>query len=139
METDSKKGLQIGLKGWLIIIAIMILFVIPLLTAVLSIRFPLARYVMEWKEAKKAEKNYSYRGTEYSYFNADSEASRQAFEDIAFYFNDLDWEEYIAPILKTAANPGEAAMVIKNELGIDLADYNIDVNEAWANENAENQ
>ena len=95
-----------------------VLFVIPMLAAMLAIKFPLADLVNE-KESYK-----TYEGTKYSYFYVDDEKQAQKdFEDIAYYFQDKDLSKEIYAIIKTAVNPGEGAQVLKDELHIDLSDF----------------
>ena len=95
-----------------------VLFVIPMLSAMLAIKFPLADLVNE-KESYK-----TYERTKYSYFYVDDEKQAQKdFEDIAYYFQDKDLSKEIYVIIKTAANPGEGAQVLKDELHIDLSDF----------------
>ena len=95
-----------------------VLFVIPMLAAMLAIKFPLADLVNE-KESYK-----TYERTKYSYFYVDDEKQAQKdFEDIAYYFQDKDLSKEIYVIIKMAANPGEGAQVLKDELHIDLSDF----------------
>ena len=95
-----------------------VLFVIPMLAAMLAIKFPLADLVNE-KESYK-----TYERTKYSYFYVDDEKQAQKdFEDIAYYFQDKDLSKEIYAIIKTAVNPGEGAQVLKDELHTDLSDF----------------
>ena len=95
-----------------------VLFVIPMLAAMLAIKLPLADLVNE-KESYK-----TYERTKYSYFYVDDEKQAQKdFEDIAYYFQDKDLSKEIYVIIKTAANPGEGAQVLKDELHTDLSDF----------------
>jgi len=106
-------------RGWrLIKILITISFgvlVIPLLIASLAMAFP----------AKPARNNVSYEGTDLSYFAADkwvSEDTRKDFEDVVYFFEDVDWSKYTSQILKACFNPGEAAKLVEEELHIDPAE-----------------
>lgn len=105
---------------WIIFVflAVTVLFVIPVLAAVLAIRFPIADLF------SSKEPYETYEGTEYSYFYVDDEEQAQKdFEDIAYYFHNQDIREEFYAVIKTAANPGEAAQVLKEELEIDLSDF----------------
>jgi hypothetical protein len=113
------------------------MFIIPMLTAALSVKFPLADYIENFKNRHKSSD--TYKGTEYSFFYTDDpEQAQKDFEDIAYYFDDVDWlNEIIYPVVRTAANPGEAAEVLKKELHIDLSDFNIDINQLYQDANAD--
>ena len=122
--------------NWIIILFVLS-FIIPMLTAALSVKFPLADYIENFKNRHKASD--TYEGTEYSFFYTDDpEQAQKDFEDIAYYFDDVDWlNEIIYPVVRTAANPGEAAEVLKKELHIDLSDFNIDINQLYQDANAD--
>ena len=119
--------------GKLIALLFMILFVIPILTATLSVRFPLADYIEEYRISHKASD--SYEGTKHSfYFVEDPQQAQTDFEDIAHYFEKVDWmSEVVYPVVRVAANPGEAAALLKQELHIDLSDLNVDINRLYRN------
>lgn len=113
-----KKKLQI-LKT-LITVSLVVL-IVPLLVAFLAITFP----------AKIENSNVSYEGTELSCFAADkwvSEEAQKDFEDVAYFFKDVDWNEYAGQILRVCFNPGEAAKVVEEELHVDPAELVADLN-----------
>ncbi len=96
-----------------LITASLAILTVPLLVAFLTNAVP---------ERKKIDE--SYEGTELSYFAADkweSEEARKDFNDVAYYFDDVDWSEYTSQILKACFNPGEAARIVEEELHIDPA------------------
>ncbi len=119
--------------GKLIALLFMMLFVIPILTATLSVRFPLADYIEEYRISHKASD--SYEGTKYSFFFVeDPQQAQTDFEDIAHYFENVDWmSEVIYPVARVAANPGEAAALLEQELHINLSDFNVDINQVYQN------
>lgn len=94
-----------------------LLFVIPMLTAFLAVHFPLADLITE------NQKHFpGYSNTEKSFFFTADEASAQKdFEDIAYYFENVDWESEISPLVEATCNPSETEKVLKEELHIDIS------------------
>lgn len=105
-------------KQWQIMKALITIslavLIVPLLVAFLAITFP----------AEVKRDNVSYEGTDLSYFAADkwvSDEAQKDFEDVAYFFEDVDWSEYAGQILRVCFNPGEAAKVVEEELHADPA------------------
>jgi len=113
----------------IIFVVFVLLFVIPMLSAMLSIICPIADLI------EQNEDHYQgYEGTKNSFFYVeDPEKAQQDFEDIAYYFVDREdeWKDEFYKIIKTAANPGEAAKVLNKELHIDITGFSIDINELY--------
>lgn len=102
-----------------IVFLFVLLFVIPMLTAFLAIRFPLADLI-----TKNQNHFPGYSNTEKSYFYIADEASAQKdFEDIAYYFENVDWETKIRPIVTVVSDPEEAKRILKEELNIDVVGH----------------
>lgn len=113
------------INGWVkfLIVLIIFLFVIPMLSAILAINFPLSDLFTKRKAPYK-----TYEGTEYSFFyTKDPEKTQQDFEDIAYYFqnHEEEWKDEIHAIINAATNPGEAAEIIKDELHLDISNGKI--------------
>ena len=92
---------------------------LAIVTVSLLVTF-LARFVPEKKQI-----NESYEGTELSFFAADkweSEEAKDDFNDIAYFFDDVDWNKYTNQLLKVCFNPGEAVKIVKEQLHIDPAE-----------------
>lgn len=121
MKGKGEAAMKYKIRKPLIVIVFLfvLLFVIPMLTAFLTIRFPLADLIT------KNQKHFpGYSNTEKSYFYIADEASAQKdFEDIAYYFEDVDWETEILPIVAAATDPEEAKRILKEELHIDVVGH----------------
>ena len=93
-----------------------LLFVIPMLTAFLAVHFPLADLIT------RGHKHFpGYLNTEKSFFYTADEASAQKdFEDIAYYFENVDWESEISPLIEVTCNSSETEKTLKEELHIDV-------------------
>ena len=97
--------------------------IVPLLVAFLALTFP----------AEVKNSNASYEGTKLSYFAADkwvSEEAQKDFEDVIYFFEDVNWSEYTGQILRICFNPGEAAKVFEEELRVDPAELFTGMNSA---------
>ena len=89
-----------------------LLFVIPMLTAFLAVHFPLADLIT------RGQNHFpGYSNTEKSFFYTADEASAQKdFEDIAYYFENIDWKTEILSIVATAADPEETKRILKKRV-----------------------
>ena len=122
----EKKNISIIKTALLFLFAF--LFIIPMLTAMLTKSFPLEK-ILDHNPGPK-----TYEGTDQSYFAAEKwfgENAKESFEKIAYYFDDVDWIEHLGPIIKTCTNPQEARKVLEEQLHINLDDLPVNFDDLY--------